>query len=268
MVSKEFIERVESYAKTLVDALFDMKPLEMFFKDLNTLMRVIVVDNNETIMAQDGNIIIRIIRNNERMLIVIEHDEISNFVLYKKIRLCKAILNEMFRRLGIEIKAILYKGGFKKGMWGNFAYDIFLKKGKTSTYYVPTKEGYTKIYENEKVTIISTSAETRPFSEEIRSLVSHVYELRGELYELRGKLNILYHDPLRVKDAEKIKGLMDKINFLFKILIAPRDFNLPPIDDEIIIKELEKTVEETSKALEEIRKEYIKIKSKAKRKRE
>jgi len=265
MVSKEFVEKVESYAKTLVDALFDMKPLEMFFKDLNTLVRVIVIDDNETVMTQDGNIIIRIIRNNERILIVIEHDEISNFVLYKKIRLCKAILNEMFRRFGVEMKAILYKGGEKRGLRGKYGGNLFLKRGKT--YYVPVDEGFTKIYENEKVTIISTSAETRPFSEEIRSLVSHIYELRGELYELRGKLNLLYHDPLRVKDAEKIKGLMDKINFLFKILIAPRDFNLPPIDDEIIIKELEKTIEETSKALEEISREYIKIKSKAKRRR-
>jgi hypothetical protein len=259
MVSKEFVERVESYAKTLVDALFDMKPLEMFFKDLNTLMRVIVVDDNETIMVQDGYIIIRVIRDNERMLIVIEHEEISGFVLYKKIRLCKAILNEMFRRLGIEIETIVYKGGIKKGMWGMFGNDLLFKRRETSTYYVPTKEGYTKIYENEKVTIISTSAETRPFSEEIRSLTSHVHKLRGELMELRGKLNILYHDPRRAKDTEKIKELMNKIDFLLRKLIRPRDFNLPPINDKIIIKELEKALEETSKALEEIRKEYNEI---------
>jgi len=268
MVSKEFVERIESYAKTLVDALFDMKPLEIFIEELDTLMRVVIIDDNETIMTQNGYIIIRVIRNNERMLIVLEHWEMVYFTPYRVMRLNRAILNEIFRRLGIEMRAILYKGGIKKGIHARYEKDLFLKKGKT--YYIPADGGYTKIYENEKITIISTSGEAKPFSKEMISLKKQINVLREKLMGLGGikdKLNFLYHDPRRAKDREKIKELIDKIDFLSRKLIHPKNFNLPPIDDEIIIKELEKAIEETSKALEEIRREYIKIKSKTKRKR-
>jgi hypothetical protein len=265
MVSKEFVERIESYVKTLVDALFDMKPLEIFIEEINTLMRVIIIDDNETIMTQNGYIIIRVVRSGERMLIVIEHWEMVYFVPYRVMRLNKAILNEMFRRLGVEMRAILYRGGEKRGLRGKYGYHLFLKRGKT--YYVPVDEGFTKIYENEKVTIISTSGEAKLLSKKIISLKKQINVLREKLMGIKDKLNFLYHDPRRAKDREKIKELMDKIDFLSRKLIHPKNFNLPPIDDEIIIKELEKAIEETSKALEEVRREYIKIKSKTKRKR-